>query len=607
MTEMNNGDIAIISESSVDGGAGITFVNVPSATVNTPQNTPTNILSPAEQILTEFVRDGQQMSVKTHNSELDQWLSGVDSNGDAYTWENGSGRYLYGDSSDYRVGSGDFHVTAELFFRSTDSNPANGFTIDGGNFLFDAGGNLFTESGSLGSATIGPTSDYIARGKRFKFEVIRTGSNLEFKIDDQLVHTKENYPTGSSTFGFRSWRSKLGIYDFYVLSDSSATYEASFETSEGWSTGITVGATITDKQATETVGNITISDNGSPASSAATIITGGDNHWTQDGDQSLYLRAKDASVIINPVSNDGIKEFSFSVLKWTSGESPIYLRVFKKVAGVVTEFTTADTSSDYTAQGLLVNVTNADTHTFTVETEGDVALIFTNNNQDSTPANKGLFIDELSITNFPAVTPVLGLEVIQTGTQLSWFVTDEINVAKYLVVDAITGKTITSVIADNSTSYSIILPEGVNAKLIVIDHSGFQQTFYPENGNLQTTAYALQTGWNLIAITGENADLSNLPIPLWQWNNSAYSTTNKVTPTQAVWVHSDRAYQATVTAEKSTQKIKLSQGWNMVGPVKNVPVMDDALLIYSWSDSYQQVLEDNGTLLQGIGYWIFKL
>ncbi len=646
--------------------------------------------------------------------------------------------------------------------------------------------------------------------------------------------------------------------DLLVMTDINLA--TSFEVADGWplETVTTSSATATNKKSSVTYGGLTIADNASPANTLSHLIKETEGGFANDGTQAIWLRGPGASMILDPVRNDGIAAVTFSHKKWTSQDPDMWLRVFKKVDEVVTEITSSDVlAGGYNyenGRGFYVNTTTR-FPVIAINELKDVQIILTNSNEGASPAFKGIFIDELEIiynpitaldrealaldgindyvempnnsaydkvdgggmtvemwvkttdskgtlisnydetggegekggfelvygdavgrlnariicddadsgylqgapnhnvtldddkwhnvamvvdnnsiatyvdgvkgpawtnsgitkisssdhvlrigaesTNsdlkegyldasfsevriwniartpaqlvgnkyktIPATTPglvgywklddladvledsvpaatragandgalfgattatdsylwendiqvsndpdyiftpVLGMEITQTGTELTWTIEEEVGVEKYLVIDSITGELIATVLADGSTNYSITLPEGVNAKLVVVDNSGFKQTFYPENGNLITTAYDLAEGWNLIAITGDNADLSNLPTQMWTWKNSAYELMTNPTPTQAVWVYVTKAYQATVTAEKSDKGIELTQGWNMVGPVENTPVMDDALIIYGWSDSYQQVLESSNTLLQGVGYWIFKL
>ncbi len=224
------------------------------------------------------------------------------------------------------------------------------------------------------------------------------------------------------------------------------------------------------------------------------------------------------------------------------------------------------------------------------------------NTADSVNSDNTIIVSTAPI--FETVTPVLGLEITQTGTELTWTVTEEVGVKEYQVIDSVTGELIEVVIAGTGT-YSLTLPEGVQAKIVVVDESGFTQTFFPENGNSQTTVYDLEVGWNLIAITGENADLSELGI-MWVWTGSAYAVATDLAPTQAAWVYSTTEKQVVIKSIKSDASIELESGWNMVGPTQNCTIPESASIIYSWNQTYDQVLKESDLLIGGVGYWIFN-
>ncbi len=207
-------------------------------------------------------------------------------------------------------------------------------------------------------------------------------------------------------------------------------------------------------------------------------------------------------------------------------------------------------------------------------------------------------------------TPAIGLEVVLTGTELSWTVGDESGVKEYQVVNAATGELIEVVVAGNG-SYSVTLPEGVEAKLVVVDNSGFSQTFLPADGNIVKVVYDLKEGWNLIAMPGDNAETTDLQKAtagdFWAWNGSAYETTENPAACQGIWVYAPKTVQAIVTAEKSDVDISLQSGWNLVGPKENITVPETAHTVYSWNETYQEIADENAVLIQGIGYWIFTL
>ena len=209
------------------------------------------------------------------------------------------------------------------------------------------------------------------------------------------------------------------------------------------------------------------------------------------------------------------------------------------------------------------------------------------------------------------LTPAYGLEVTQEGRSFFWSVNDEVSVKEYRVVNTETGAVIEVVKAENMAGYSVVLPEGVKGKLVVVDNSGMTQSYYPEDGKTNITSYQLQKGWNLIAVTSDNAQLEalkqNSSGVLWSWNGAAYEAVESPEPTMAVWVYADKAVEVTVSGQKISKEITLTQGWNMVGPVTNVKVPAEAHSVFSWNSAYTQVAEKDATLVEGVGYWIFKV
>ena len=207
-------------------------------------------------------------------------------------------------------------------------------------------------------------------------------------------------------------------------------------------------------------------------------------------------------------------------------------------------------------------------------------------------------------------TPVVGLELVQEGNNLTWTLEAEIGVIKYQVVDAATGKVIETVNANGSDLYSVTLPEGVKAELVVVDNHG-SQIFFPIDGNIVTTPYELVKGWNLIAITGEHADISKLQTvaigPLWVWNGSNYEHLTIPIATQGIWIDSSVKKTVHVTAEKSDAKVSLVSGWNMVGPTNNESIPESAMSVFTYDDTYNAISKEDNLLIRGVGYWIFSL
>ncbi len=211
------------------------------------------------------------------------------------------------------------------------------------------------------------------------------------------------------------------------------------------------------------------------------------------------------------------------------------------------------------------------------------------------------------------VTPAIGLEVSLEGTELVWAVEDEVSVQAYEVTYTLNGEPKTqTVLAVDADFYTVDLPEGAtDVKLVVVDKSGYRDTNLPEDGNVKIEVYDLEEGWNLIAITSEDADLETLKDEtvgvLWGWNGSGYEVIETAKATDAVWVYSPIAKQVYISGTKSNAKIKLNLGWNMVGPVENGYIPEKADTVYSWSAVYDLIAGEDKVLIGGKGYWIFSL
>ncbi len=209
------------------------------------------------------------------------------------------------------------------------------------------------------------------------------------------------------------------------------------------------------------------------------------------------------------------------------------------------------------------------------------------------------------------VTPALGFEAVLEDGTLRWTVGAELGVEKYVVKD-VSGNVIETVLSNGSGSYSVELPDGVEDVFIeVVDTNGSRQTFAPEAGNVQTTVYDLRKGWNLIAVTADNADFGELEKAavgtLWSWNGESYVKMDSAEATNAVWVYVNAARQVAVSGKKSSAGISVKTGWNMVGPVENCRVPATALSVFEYeADSYTQLRGEEPIMLEGVGYWIFS-
>ncbi|MCK5834346.1 MAG: hypothetical protein KAG98_01270 [Lentisphaeria bacterium] len=210
-----------------------------------------------------------------------------------------------------------------------------------------------------------------------------------------------------------------------------------------------------------------------------------------------------------------------------------------------------------------------------------------------------------------AKSATVGLELLQNGTELTWSFGNEIDGCKYQVINVDTGEVIATIIGNGSPLYQFSLADSVKVKLLVVDKYS-TQTYFPIDGNIQTTQYVLKEGWNLVSITGDHVGLSPLLEVangiLWAWNGLNYEEKAQLKATDAVWVNVDGGVTVNVESEKSEATIVLTTGWSMVGPVNNnTIVMNDALSVFSYDQTYNDILADTNMLVRGVGYWIFSL
>ncbi len=225
---------------------------------------------------------------------------------------------------------------------------------------------------------------------------------------------------------------------------------------------------------------------------------------------------------------------------------------------------------------------------------------------------EGTVDEAATTTRRNTITPAIGLEVSLTGTELVWTVEEEVDVKEYRVVNAETKAVLEVVVAVGADFYSIKVPEGVEVELVVVDKSGFSKSYAPEDGNVKIEIYDLTEGWNLIAITSDDADLETLKDEtvgvLWGWNGSGYEVIETAKATDAVWVYSPIAKQVYVSGTKSDAGITLTAGWNMVGPVTETEVPAKADTVFGWGNEiYDTIANEQAVLIGGKGYWIFSL
>lgn len=228
-------------------------------------------------------------------------------------------------------------------------------------------------------------------------------------------------------------------------------------------------------------------------------------------------------------------------------------------------------------------------------------------------------VDRLAVTNgiytisyVSTLSPALGLEATQDGAKLTWSVEEEIGVKEYKLVDSKTGQIIDTVVANELGEYEYTLEDAsIEVTLVVIDSSGFKQTYLPEEGSVVRVSYELNPGWNLVAMPGANADISELidvtTGAFWGWDGSTYFPVDNPEAGQGIWVFSEKSQNVLITAEESEVNLEINPGWNLTGPVENCEVPECADAVFTWNSDYENVLENDNILLRGVGYWIFSV
>ena len=216
---------------------------------------------------------------------------------------------------------------------------------------------------------------------------------------------------------------------------------------------------------------------------------------------------------------------------------------------------------------------------------------------------------DLKIAIKEASSPALGVFVTQTGSVVSWSIGQELDVKEYRLVNVETGAVEAVILANGSHNYSYSeLKENVKVKLVVVDYSGYTQSFTAEDGAKAVHTYNLVKGWNLIATVGDAADLAELQrvsgSAMWGWDGRNYVPTDAQEAFTGLWVYLNREAVVTVTAKTSESSLTLEPGWSLAGPGNNVN-RPDAVTAFSWSDSYKEILENHNALIKGQGYWLF--
>ena len=206
-------------------------------------------------------------------------------------------------------------------------------------------------------------------------------------------------------------------------------------------------------------------------------------------------------------------------------------------------------------------------------------------------------------------TPAYGVEVAQSGNELSWSVDYEDGVVSYKVQQNVDGvwTTVTNIAAKGEVDsvYSLTVDGSADYRIVAVDASGFQQIFAPATANSVNVFVSINAGWNLISVPCEGTDLSSFET-LWGWDGTQYVTVENPAPMQGLWVYSAESSEINLTGTKvASGEVILKEGWNLFGPAENC-IAPAGLQIFSWDQNYQDLLEGSDALVQGRGYWFYS-
>ena len=217
-----------------------------------------------------------------------------------------------------------------------------------------------------------------------------------------------------------------------------------------------------------------------------------------------------------------------------------------------------------------------------------------------------------------ATTPAIGLEftkqTVDGKLNLTWTAEEGIGVAKYAIEKKTENGWKTVYVTDdiNGDNYSFVDENGDMSseyRLITYDSYGTKSTTSVDSP--QTKIYlTLNKGWNLLSLPIKGADMSKLHNKsgtIWGWNGTNYVKVELPEPFNGFWVYSEIEETVLVTGQypDDTDWTKnLNTGWNLRGPYSNQRKPNYIDEAFSWTDSYNNVLEDN-ILMRGVGYWLF--
>lgn len=222
----------------------------------------------------------------------------------------------------------------------------------------------------------------------------------------------------------------------------------------------------------------------------------------------------------------------------------------------------------------------------------------------------GEYDPETGNYTFSVNSPVLGLQIDLNGSVLTWSAEQEVGVASYEVQQLIGGVwTTAEVLSAGAEHYETLINPAYAVRLVVVDYSGFKQTFLPDLAGKAHHSYVLNAGWNLLSMPFADADLTNLRAVVdgepMVWNGRSYEVIAELKPGMAFFIYASASAEATISGTRTVVPLILGKGWNLVGVTENQLVPEVVEIIYTLDSSYQEIAADHH-LIEGVGYWIFK-
>lgn len=224
-------------------------------------------------------------------------------------------------------------------------------------------------------------------------------------------------------------------------------------------------------------------------------------------------------------------------------------------------------------------------------------------------ANGSTHFDNIVIRSDNPLTPVIGLQIGLEGTVLTWSAEQEIGVAEYQVQQLMNDVwTTVEVLTAGAGRYETLINPAYDVRLVVVDQSGFVQSFFPDLTGKARQAYTLNAGWNLLSLPLADADLTDLLGAVdgqpMIWNGSAYEIAEALNAGDAFFVYASEAVDVTISGTRSIEPLVLNSGWNLTGVTENQQAPAEASIIYTLDASYDEVTADD-LLIEGVGYWIY--